>query len=92
MRKKSRSGIIAWFVLLGIFLYTSITFLEQKKELDNIDREISILENRLMRERELNEDLQEQKESALTDENIEKIAREKLGMIKPGERVFVDAK
>jgi cell division protein FtsL len=39
----------------------------------------------------IQEKLLEQQSKAGTDEFIESIAREKLGMVKPGERLFVDS-
>lgn len=41
-------------------------------------------------EKELNQGLQKQKEEVNSDQYIEKVAREKLGLVKPGEKVFVD--
>ena len=38
----------------------------------------------------VNKELNKQKEMINSDEYIEKVAREKLGMVKKGERVFVD--
>lgn len=38
----------------------------------------------------INEELKRQKEILDTDEYIEKVAREKLGMVKPGEKIFID--
>jgi cell division protein FtsB len=38
-----------------------------------------------------NERLQEQKVEIASEDSIEKIAREKLGYVKDGERIFVDS-
>lgn len=48
------------------------------------------VEKRINKEKTLQEELLKQKDELSSDESIEKIAREKLGMVKDGERIFVD--
>jgi cell division protein FtsB len=48
------------------------------------------IEAKIIGENKQNETLKKQKDTMNSDEYIEKTAREKLGMVKPGERVFVD--
>lgn len=48
------------------------------------------IEQRIQKEEELKQSLVAEKEALMSDESIERIAREKLGMVKDGEKVFVD--
>lgn len=86
-RKKSTFGI---FILLAIFLYLSYTALGQQKLLNAKDLEMSKIEDKIKEETKTNEELKKEKEMINSDEYIEKVARDKLGMVKKDERVFVD--
>ena len=86
-RKNSTFGI---FVLLTIFLYLSYVAVGQQKLLNKKEFELSKIENKIKDEMKANEELIKEKEIINSDEYKEKVAREKLGMVKRDERVFVD--
>jgi len=88
--KKNGKTTIGLFVLLVIFLYFSYIAVSQQKLIYAKNVELSKLENRIEEEKKLNEELKKEKEMIQKDEYIEKIAREKLGMVKKNERVYVD--
>ena len=78
------------FVLIGFIIYFIFVFFEQQKVLYAKNIEMNNIQAKIKEEMELNEELKKQKEMLATDEYIEKVAREKLGMVKPGERIFID--
>lgn len=86
-RKKSTFGV---FVLLAIFLYLSYVALGQQKLLNAKGLQMNKIETKIAEETKANEELKKQKEMIDSDEYKEKVAREKLGMVKKDERVFVD--
>jgi len=86
-RKKSSFGV---FILMAIFLYLSYVALDQQKLLNAKSLEMSKIENKLAEETKTNEELKKEKEIIDSDEYKEKVARERLGMVKENERVFVD--
>ena len=55
-----------------------------------IQTQIKALEHRISKEEAIQDELLEQQTIIETDEFVEKIAREKLGMVKEGERLFID--
>lgn len=77
-------------LLAAVLIYAAITFTAQSNELYMINLEINQLEQKIAKEEEEKLSLLKQKDEISSDESIEKIAREKLGMVKDGERVFVD--
>lgn len=81
-----------WIVplLAVVFIYTAFTYHSQSKDLYLIQLELAQLEKRIQKEEAQKQSLIQQKDEMTSDDNIEKIAREKLGMVKDGERVFVD--
>lgn len=89
MRKKQKStfGI---FILLAIFIYMSYIFVNQQRLLYTKNLELNKIENKIGEEEKLNEELSIEKEMIQSDEYIERVAREKLGMVKKDERIFMD--
>lgn len=90
MNKRKNSSSFGVFVLVAIFIYLSYIALGQQKLLSAKSIEMSKIENKIAEEKKVNEELKAEKEMIDSDEYKEKIAREKLGMVKKGERVFVD--
>jgi len=76
------------FILLLIYL--SLNLVSQQQLIEKKNNELADVEAKIAAEIELSEELQLEKSMLMSDESLERIAREKLGMVKPGERVFVD--
>jgi cell division protein DivIC len=87
-KRKFRSGLI---IVLVFLIYFAVTFLNQEEILDQKNKELLGLQNSLEREKEIKKALEEEKSIAGSDEYIEKLAREKLGLVKEGETVFIDS-
>lgn len=64
--------------------------IRQQSILNSQRAEIEDLDLKIEEEKELNLKLLEERERVLSDEYIETIARRELGLVKEGERVFVD--
>ncbi|NLO99030.1 MAG: cell division protein FtsL [Clostridiaceae bacterium] len=89
MRKTKKS----WWLtplLAVVLIYAAFTFTAQSNELYILNLEIKQLEQKIAKEEEEKQRLMKERDEISSDESIEKIAREKLGMVKDGERVFVD--
>jgi len=86
-RKKSKFGL---FVVIAFLLYFAYTAVGQQKLLYEKGLEVEKIQEKVKQETLVNKELNKQKEMINSDEYIEKVAREKLGMVKKGERVFVD--
>lgn len=86
-RKKTRLGT---FILLGFFAYFAYTMIIQQNYLYTKNKELENLQSKIESIRRENEKLRKEKEAIYSDEYYEKVAREKLGMVKPGEKVFYD--
>jgi len=89
IRKTKKSW---WLTLLlaVVLIYAAFTFTAQSNELYILNLEIKQLEQKIAKEEEEKQRLMKERDEISSDESIEKIAREKLGMVKDGERVFVD--
>lgn len=85
--KKSKAGL---FIVIAFFIYFIYVLVDQQKILHAKSIEMQNIQVKINDEKTINEELKKQKEMLNNDEYVEKIAREKLGMVKSGERVFVD--
>ncbi len=86
-RKKSRIGTV---LFLGAIAYLTYLLISQQGILYAKQAQLEGINSKIQAEEENKEKLIRQSEEINSDESIEKIAREKLGMVKHGERVFVD--
>jgi len=87
-RKKFRLGTL---LFLGAFAYLTYLLINQQGILCAKQAQLDELNSKIQAEEENKERLIRQSEEINSEENIERIAREKLGMVKRGERVFIDA-
>jgi len=87
---KKKGSKIGLLIIIGAFIYFIYVFIDQQKLINAKTNEMQNLQNKIAEEERINEELKQQKEMINTDEYVEKIAREKLGMVKRGEKVFVD--
>jgi cell division protein FtsL len=80
-RRKLLPGLVGTVLLLAVlisFCVRQAEVMAARKRLADIEREIEYY-------RAMNEALQEQAEKLKSPEHIEKVAREKLGLVMPGE-------
>lgn len=89
MSKRKKSGW-GWIVVVGFLVYFAWSMVDQQGMLYRKDQEMKKIEDKINEEKRINEQLKKQKDTMNSDEYVEKVAREKLGMVKKGERVFVD--
>ena len=78
-------------LLMVLAVYTAVTWVKQDTQIQILARAMSEVQAKIDRETKSNAKLQEQKLEIASDDSIEQIAREKLGYVKDGERIFVDA-
>lgn len=90
MQKKKKLNALLLIIMSGLIVYFAVTFIKQQEEINTIQNEMKALRHKIEKEKEIQEELLEQQDIIETDEFIEKIAREKLGMVKEGERIYVD--
>ncbi|CCZ17924.1 MAG: septum formation initiator family protein [Clostridium sp.] len=85
MKKIYRNVIIAIFLI-----YFVVTLVSQQKTLNQYSSEAEIYAKQLETATEENKDLNKTKEDVNSTEYIEQMAREKLDMYLPNERVYID--
>ena len=84
---KKRGHIVA-IVFLAYFGYT---FFNQQIKLDKYNSQIDMYQKEIDAKKNLIEYYNNQNDNINSDEYIESVARDKLGLVKPYEKVYVDA-
>jgi cell division protein FtsB len=92
--KKRHHGIVSLPRIVTIVTFTLVAFLVidfGRKALDSfqVERQVEWLREQVALEQERNEALHHRLEYVASDAYVEKIARERLQLIKPGERMVV---
>lgn len=75
---------------IAVILYVSITFINQQKTLNAYKNEQKAIASKIQNQKEYKETLLATKDNISSPEYIESLAREKLDMYLPNERVYVD--
>ena len=78
-------------VLVVFILGLSCTMVSQQITMSKLSAEAKTLKQKIQDKEEEKAKIQKELEAPNELERVERIAREQLGMIKPGERVFVDS-
>jgi cell division protein FtsL len=76
--------IITFIVVIAVF-----NFYQNMTKINQIETKISEIETQINAEKAKNEKLKNQIENSDNNEYIEEIAREKLGLVKPGEKLLI---
>ena len=90
---KKRGGV-DWLMLLAVpvLLYFAFLLVSQQVYLNQIGREKDAADSRLQTAMEINASLRKEREELNDLNNIEKVAREELGMTREGELPYSSAK
>ncbi len=78
-------ALIVWIIML---IKQQINISHYKDDIKDLSSKIEVAENDLNQNKQ---DLEQEKKNTDSLEYIEKLAREKLGMYLPNERVYVDS-
>ena len=87
---KKLTSFIKKLVIICIIIYAAVTFCNQQKILNTYAANKIEVEKKLEQAQEYQEELKAIKENVNSKEYIEKVAREKLDMYLPNERVYVN--
>ena len=85
-----KNKIYKKLLILVIGIYVIFTLINQQKTLNQYSKNSQELSQKIEEEKENKEELAKRKEDVNSLEFIEQMAREKLDMYYPNERVYVD--
>lgn len=90
MKNTKTKSLLKRILFIGIIIYVVYTFLAQQKTLNAYQSEQARYSEQIAQEKEKQEELKATKENINSKEYIEEVAREKLDMYLPNERVYID--
>lgn len=88
--KFKRTGIVTKIVILAIIVYAGITLVSLKVQVSDARETRDQLQEEVDGVLQTNTELQYAIDHSTDPETIEDIARNKLGLVKPGEKIFYD--
>lgn len=87
---KGKKTKVFKIIFIICFAYVSCVVFQQQLILNAKNDEMQSIEKKIDDQKKVNANLLSQKENVNSAEYIEKVSREKLGMVKDGEKIFVD--
>ena len=87
---KKNKKILRNILIIIVAIYVIFVFVNQQKTLNEYSKNSEELTEQIATEKANNEELNQKKEDVNSLEFIEEMAREKLDMYKPNEKVYVD--
>lgn len=88
--KFKRSGLVTKIVILAVIVYASITLVSLKVQVSDARDSRDELQGQVDEVLQTNTKLQYEVDHSTDPETIEDVARSKLGLVKPGEKIFYD--
>lgn len=86
---KKRSFIVS-LCIIAACAYFAISFFSINREIREVNKETAALISQTEQQNAENKELKEKLNSENKDEYVEKVARDKLGYVMPGERIYYD--
>lgn len=78
--------------LAFLIIYVAVTVYSQSGTIRESKRILNNYKENIKKQEEISREIEAEKAQVGTDEYVEKVAREKLGMCKENEKIFVDGK
>ena len=89
--KLKRASLITKIIILAVIVYAGISLVSIKLQVTEAQQKRDSLQTQVDRTMQTNTELQYAIDHSEDEETIEDIARGKLGLVKPGEKIFYDA-
>ncbi len=90
IKKASSKTLAKMLGIAAVCVYVAYTLIDQQITLSKRGDVIEEYKAKIAEAQMANQRLEDELEQADTDEYLERVAREKLGLVKANERVFVD--
>ena len=88
--KKRKRRIVVIVAVIAITIYVGISMVFITNSYREKNQEIQQVQQQIDEQTVLNQEYQEMIDQGVDDKYIQKLAREKLGLVYPDERVYID--
>ncbi|MBP1736631.1 MAG: hypothetical protein H6Q60_512 [Oscillospiraceae bacterium] len=89
--KFKKAGMVTKIVIVTLFIFLTTTLLGLRSQVQQLKQEQEEAANQVEEQTRVNAELSDSIENSSDPERIQAIAREKLGLVEPGEIVFYDS-
>lgn len=89
MPKTKKAGLLTKLVILALLIYLATSLLNLQSRIRQIQAERDVLSRQVAEQTQVNADLAEDVANPDDPDRIADIARDKLGLVVPGEKVIV---
>lgn len=88
--KFKKAGIITKLVIAALLVYAVVSLASVRSKTAALDAQAAQLQQQVTDMTQSNAELEYKIEHSEDPDTLEEIAREKLGLVKPGEKIFYD--
>ena len=85
-----QSSFLTRVIIVVLLVYMAITLLNLQSQIQDAEAQLLDYEEQIEEQEQINAQLQSDVENGTDEEELEDIARYKLGLVEPGEKVFYD--
>lgn len=86
----TKSSLVTKILIVVLVIYAAVTLVQLNTQLQEKNAEADVLSGQVTALEQENQRLEQAIEDLDTDEGVEAVAREKLGLVKKNETVFYD--
>ena len=86
----TKSSLVTKILIVVLVIYAAVTLVQLNTQLQEKNAEADVLSGQVTTLEQENQRLEQAIEALDTDEGVEAVAREKLGLVKKNETVFYD--
>ena len=88
---KSRKKLIRNILIFCVACFVASSFITTFARIQEYNDQITVLEKEISKEKETNKVLKQKKNQIHSDKNYKDIARNTLGLVNPGDKVYVNS-
>lgn len=77
-------------LLVAVIYFVASAFLGIFNQIEDYNQQISLLNEKISEEKQIQKELKSQKIELHSDENYREIARKNLGLVEPGDKVYIN--
>ncbi len=88
--KKHKRGIVFYLLVSFILVYIGVQIFHVRTQISEKEKELAQYQDKIAQQTVDNTNLQKELDGELTQEQIERIARERLGLISPDEQIYIN--
>ncbi len=88
--KFKRSSFLTRVIVVALIVYMAITLMDLRGQIQTAQEDLEKYETLIDQQEQTNAQLQSAVDAGTAEEELEDIARYKLGLVEPGEKVYYD--